>query len=162
MFVVHPILKHFSILLLILPFVYGEIYVGHWVLQMWELQTSSNLRTSLADVTAYGKSGDKWTIKYHFRVPGDSTVYAAQSINYRDTWMTITDQAYEAIVQQKGKIQVLYLPHDPWLNQPFGRDSTPLNEGLLSWSCMLPFNLVGLVLQRRVERAEQSQLAFAM
>ena len=145
MFVVRPILSHFSILLLIAPIFAGELYVGHWLYQMWELQTASHFETTMAEVTTYGTWGDAWGIKYHFQVPGDTNIYGAQSINYRDTWMPITNEAYEQIQQQSGKIAVKYLAHDPWLNQPIGRQGTPLTDGLLSWSCIVPFNLIGLV-----------------
>jgi hypothetical protein len=144
-FVVRPRLKHFSILLIIVPLFLGELYVGHWLFQMWKLQTSSSFQTTMADVTTYGKWGNKWGIKYHFQVAGDSTIYGAQSINYRDTWMPITDQAYEEIQRHDGKVEVKYLPEDPWLNQPLGRDGTPLTDGLLSWSCVLPFNIFGII-----------------
>lgn len=145
MFVVRPRLKHFSIVLLIIPFFLGELYVGHWLFQMWELQTSSHFQTTMADVTMFGKWGNTWGIKYHFQVAGDPTIYGAQSINYRDTWMPITDQAYEQIQRQNGKIEVKYFPDNPWLNQPLGRDGTPLTDGLVSWSCVLPFNIVGII-----------------
>jgi hypothetical protein len=144
MFVVRPILKHFSILLLIGLLFALEIYVGHWLFQMWELQAASQFQTTMAEVTTYGKSGNSWVIKYHFQVPGDTTIYGAQSINYRDTWMPITDDAYNQIQRQNGKIEVKYLPDDPWLNQPIGREGTPVTDGLLSWSCVVPFNIIGL------------------
>jgi hypothetical protein len=144
MFLVRPIFKHFSILLLIVPLFAGEVYVGHWLFQMWELQIATHFQTTMAEVTTYGKWGNKWGIKYHFQVPGDTAIYGAQSINYRDTWMAITDDAYNQIQRQNGKIKVKYLPEDPWLNQPIGREGTPLTDGLLSWSCVVPFNIIGL------------------
>lgn len=121
-----------------------ELYVGHWLFQMWELQISSDFQTAMADVTGYAKSGKTWVIKYHFRVSGDITTYSAQNINFRDTWVSITDAAYDQIQQQDGKIQVQYLPHDPWLNQPVGARDTPIEQGLQSWICLVPFNLMGL------------------
>lgn len=86
------------------------------------------------------RRGDSYQVRYAFQASGQTYTYRDET-GRADLWTTISQKAWE-VARQKGKVEVAYLPADPWVNHAVARPSDRL-FGLIAGLvvgliCMLP------------------------
>lgn len=145
MFVVRPVAIHFAWWLILAPLLLIELRAFHALQETIALQDSSRARHAIAQVTDSVDRAHGADIRYQFQVPGDPTWYsAADAIGRRNLWMSVSDAAIETARQREGRIEVSYLPENPWANQPSGQAGNPVADGAGGWLLFLLLDVVWL------------------
>ncbi|MBN1439368.1 MAG: hypothetical protein JW929_08170 [Anaerolineales bacterium] len=77
------------------------------------------VRAAVTDSHAEAEDGPEgYSIKYAFRLEGDPTRYShADRTGRRDLWCPV-GKAQWPMILEIGRVDVLYLPDDPWVNRP--------------------------------------------
>lgn len=108
-------------------------------------------RVTDSRVLSYQKRGDSHELRYAFDV-GERTFSFKDSTGREDLWAVVTQDAFEA-ARREGRLEVEYLPTDPWVNRPVHAanpgsfdEIAGLVVGLL---CMSPALLAGMAALRR-------------
>jgi len=142
-FAVRPVVWHFAWWLLLAPLLLLELRA----LQNLEEQLALNdrQRTQYVRAVVTGqRGGTQAMVRYRFELPGDVTLYSATDIiGRRELWMPI-DPAAVPRIRREQRIDVAYLPENPWANQPAGRTGNPVADGIAGWLLFLLLDLVWL------------------
>jgi len=143
-FVVRPVLRHFALWLLLIPFILVELHIFDLFQQTLMLQDPTRARQTSATILDARAQNDGIDIRYTFQLSGDPTIYTASSLlGSSNSWTPITAQTWQQSSQQH-RITVTYLPQNPWINQPDGTQSHPVATSLLTWIVFVLFDLLGL------------------
>jgi hypothetical protein len=144
-FVVRPVFRHFVWWLLFAPVVLFEIHaLDHW-LATRALEDPGRYHQAVADITAYNQTAYAYNIRYTFRIPGDPEQYtAADLLGRTDLWTRVTREAWETARRDGDTLRVLYLPEQPWVNQPASIAGNPAFDSFGGWLIFLIFDLFWL------------------
>ncbi|MEN9937902.1 MAG: hypothetical protein RLZZ387_4481 [Chloroflexota bacterium] len=158
MFVLRPVPHHFAIWLLLAPLLLVEMYTLDALQRVVVLQSPGHARTALAEIVERRDGAQGPEVRYRFRVPGREEQYFARgAIGGGGVWVPIS-QAALADATQRGELRVVYLPEDPWTNQPVGRLGHPVADSFCLWGLFLLFDLVwvaeSFVIARNYVRAQ--------
>jgi hypothetical protein len=95
------------------------------------LQNGATIRASITDYrisTRSGRyaSGDSYDVQYQFSLDDGTGPYtASDATGRRNLWCSLAKPDYDAAIAS-GKIDILYLPQNPWVNRPLRSESTDL------------------------------------
>jgi hypothetical protein len=98
--------------------------VGHEVDLQQEGKTVKAIVTNERIMTT--RNSPSYEVQYRFS-PDDGTSWytASDAMGRSNLWMSLTKQDYDVAVAS-GKVDVIFLPQNPWVNRPLRRDaSTP-------------------------------------
>lgn len=141
MFAVRPVVWHFVWWLVLAPLLLLELRALQNLQDQLALNDPQQAQHVRAHVTGE-RSGTPTMVRYSFELPGDATSYSATDmIGRRELWMPV-DPAIAAHISGEKALDVIYLPGNPWVNQPAGRTGNPVADGIAGWVLFLLIDLV--------------------
>jgi hypothetical protein len=147
--------------LLILSVVWVLVSVAFVLLVSLELDREASLLQdgviTTANITDYRvsyrfsrtNSGDSYDVQYQFSLDNGASVYTSSDATGRSNlWRSIPKSEYETAITS-GKIEILYLPQNPWVNRPLKSDAADLGTLLIIDLLGLASTLVAFGVSRR-------------
>lgn len=145
MFTLRPIPHHFVIWALLAPLLLVELYTLDSLLRVVALQDARQSRTTLAQVVEMRRGARGPEIRYQFSLPGSGEQYYARgTLGQSSLWTPLSEADWQEAQSRGGRIEVSYLPSDPWTNQPVGRAGHALANSFCLWGLFLVFDLIWL------------------
>ena len=78
------------------------------------------------------KAGTSYEVQYHFSLPGQATVYSRSDPfpgGRTDLWSTLPQDLWDK-TRISRKVEVVYLPENPWVNRPLHTASYAVADSL--------------------------------
>jgi hypothetical protein len=117
-------------------------------------------------VTDIRSQGRNYDVKYRFSVDNGLTWYSrADRTGRRDLWSSLPEEQWQ-IAQATGRVQIVFLHTDPWVNRPIAYPYTvsPIGDKVTAIVCLgiAPWVLIPVVIaadmrRRRKERCQLEQ-----
>ena len=102
-------------------------------------------------------SGDSYDVQYQFSLDDGVSVYTgSDATGRRNLWRSIPESDYETAITS-GKIEILYLPQNPWVNRPLKSDAADLGTLLIIDLLGLASILIAFGVSRRYVSQQLSQ-----
>jgi hypothetical protein len=94
-------------------------------------------------------SGDSYDVQYEFSLDNGASAYtSSDATGRRNLWRSIPQSDYETAITS-GKIEILYLPQNPWVNRPLKSDAADLRTLLIVDLLGLASTLIAFGVSRR-------------
>lgn len=139
--------------LLCLVFSPAMLYLGIASVQD-ELNLQDRGVTVNAVVTDSQVEKDSYQVRYQFRVGSSDTWYSCSDrTGRRNLWCSIAEEHWQ-VARSTGRVQVTYLPANPWINRPIHSTSRMFDSwagvctGVLPWALLL----IGIISKKRDKR----------
>ena len=94
-----------------------------------------------------GRGGRSYQLRYDFKVAGraeDFTRRALFPYERKDLWESLPEPDWEQ-TRRTGRIEVIYLPNDPWTNRPAQTAGERRNDRMIGMVAGVGFAIAGLV-----------------
>jgi hypothetical protein len=142
-YTVRPILSHFLLWLALAPLFVVEFRVFEELLERRALVDPARVRHSMAEITDTREGADGGDVRFRFQVPGDGHWYtAADMLGQTNVWTPITRETRDAAIAGGQRLDVAYLPENPWANRLSGQAGDPIAGSIASWAFFLTFDLL--------------------
>jgi hypothetical protein len=103
----------------------------------------------VSDSVSRTNSGTSYDVQYQFSLDNGASAYTSSDVTgRRNLWRSIPKSEYETAITS-GKIEVLYLPQNPWVNRPLNSDAADLGTLLIIDLIGLASTLVAFGVSRR-------------
>jgi hypothetical protein len=144
-YTVRPIVPHFLLWLALAPLFLVEFRVFEELLERRALVDPARVRHAVAEIVDTRESANGGDVRFRFQVPGDGHWYSGSDLlGQRGTWTPITREAREHALANGQRLDVAYLPENPWANRLSGQAGDPLAGSIASWAFFLIFDLLWL------------------
>jgi hypothetical protein len=138
LYVVRPIVRHFAGWVLLALLVLFEARAFQALANEFALHDPDRIARSVAQVTASRNESGDVEIQYRFQVGNNATWYSATDLTGRQNlWIAVTAPAWAEITGRNGLVEVVYLPQNPWANEPVGRAGDPIRDSVGMWLMIL-------------------------
>lgn len=142
MFSVRPVVWHFIWWLILAPLLLLELRALDSLREQIALYDSERIQRVRAEVTGQRDEGVRAMVRYRFVLSGDPTTYSASDmVGRHELWIPVEPAALPRIEREK-RIEVAYLPENPWVNQPINRSGNPVADGVAGWLLFVLLDLV--------------------
>lgn len=110
-------------------------------IQTVALQDPAQTQLVDAQILADRPRADGHEIRYQFQIPGTAATYSRIGLAGTSEWVRISEAAWQQAKATR-QIAVVYLPDNPWANQPISVEGRPVENSLLGWLVFLVIDLV--------------------
>ena len=145
MYTVRPIIPHFLLWIALAPLFFVEFQVFEDLLEKRALTDPARVRHAMAEITDAREGADGGDVRFRFQVPGDGHWYTASDIlGQSNIWTPLTREAHDEALANGKRLDVAYLPENPWANRLSGQAGDPIAGSVASWAFFLTFDLLWL------------------
>jgi hypothetical protein len=143
-FGVRPVWRHFILWVLLAPLLLVEAGALREFFDLRTLQDLMRTRRTTAQIVESRKEHmDTTEIRYRFQVPDDPTWYSHSDMTGRKSlWVSVNNSAWENARRNDSRIEVVYLPENPWVNQPVSLAGTPVLDSFCGWGLFFSYDLL--------------------